>query len=95
MFLGPSACRVRFQAQFRLEGAIERLTLTLTGSGRLDRPDLCRFERVGLGRHLTAVARRGVEVLKRDGVRAIWSALNYLWRLTRPGSIVITLPSKE
>ena len=86
----PAFARNHFQAQFRLQGAIERLTLTLTGSGHLGQPDLCRFDRVGLIGHAMAVARRGVEVVRRDGVRAIWSALNYLWRLTRPGSIVIS-----
>lgn len=86
----PAFARNHFQAQFRLHGAIERLTLTLTGSGRLARPDLCRFERVGVAGHVSAVARRGVEVFRRDGVRAVRSALNYLWRLTRPGSIVIS-----
>ena len=85
----PALARNHFHAQFRLHGAVERLTLTVTGSGRLT-PDLCRFERVGLIDQLAAVARRGVEVFKRDGVRAVWSALNYLWRLTRPGPIVIS-----
>jgi O-antigen biosynthesis protein len=85
----PALARNHFLAQFRLDGAIERLALTVTGSGRLARPEL-RFARVGLTGHFGAVARRGVEVFKRDGVRAVWSAMNYLWRLTRPGSMVIS-----
>jgi GT2 family glycosyltransferase len=85
----PALARNHFLAQFRLHGAIERLTLTVTGSGRLERPEL-RFARVGLGGHVAAVAHRGLEVIRRDGVRAVWSAMSYLWRLTRPGSIVIS-----
>lgn len=85
----PAIARNHFLAQFRLDGAIERLTLTVTGSGRLERPGL-RFARVGLIGHFAAVARRGVEVFRRDGVRVVWSVMNYLWRLTRPGSIVIS-----
>jgi GT2 family glycosyltransferase len=86
----PALAHNHFLAQFRLSGAIERLTLTITGSGRLARPDLCRFERVGRIGHFAAVARRGLEIVRRDGLRAVWSAMSYLWRLTRPGSIVIS-----
>lgn len=86
----PALARHHFLAQFRLNGAVERLTLTVTGSGRLAQPELLRFARVGWLGHLTAVGRRGVEIVRRDGLRAVWSALNYLWRLTRPGSIVIS-----
>jgi O-antigen biosynthesis protein len=85
----PALARNHFLAQFRLHGAIKRLTLTITGSGRLADPGL-RFERVGATGHFATIARRGLEVIKRDGVRAVWSAMNYLWRLTRPGSIVVS-----
>ena len=86
----PALARNHFLAQFRLSGPIERVRLTVTGSGRLAQPDLCRFERVGRIGHFAAVARRGLEIVRRDGVRAVWSAMSYLWRLTRPGSIVIS-----
>ena len=86
----PARARNHFVAQFRLHGAIARLTLTITGSGRLAQPDLARFARIGMTGHLAAVARRGVEIIRRDGFGAVWSALNYLWRLTRPGAIVIS-----
>lgn len=85
----PALARNHFLAQFRLDGSIERMILTVTGSGLLAQPEL-RFARVGATGHFAAVARRGVEVIKRDGVRAVWSAASYLWRLTRPGSIVIS-----
>jgi GT2 family glycosyltransferase len=86
----PALARNHFLAQFRLHGTIERLTLTITGSGRLAEPARLRFARVGWAGHLAAVGQRGVEIVRRDGLRAVWSALNYLWRLTRPGSIVIS-----
>jgi GT2 family glycosyltransferase len=85
----PARARNHFVAQFRLGGGIERLTLRLTGSGRLDAPRL-RFRQIGLGGHLAAVVRRGREIIRRDGARAVWSGLNYLWRLSRPGAIVIS-----
>jgi GT2 family glycosyltransferase len=85
----PALARNHFLAQFRLDGTIERLILSVTGSGLLAQPEL-RFARVGATGHFAAVARRGVEVIKRDGVRAVWSAASYLWRLTRPGSIVMS-----
>jgi len=85
----PALARNHFLAQFRLHGAIERLTLIVTGSGRLAQPEL-RFARVGVGGHVAAIAQRGLEVIRRDGFRAVWSAMSYLWRLTRPGSIVIS-----
>ena len=53
----PVFARNHFLAHFRLEGALERLTLIVTGSGRLAEPMLCRFERVGLGGQLKAAAR--------------------------------------
>jgi O-antigen biosynthesis protein len=85
----PALARNHFLAQFRLRGAVERLILIVTGSGRLAQPEL-RFARVGLAAHVAAVARRGLEITKRDGVRVVWSAMSYLWRLTRPGSIVMS-----
>jgi GT2 family glycosyltransferase len=86
----PLFARNRFLAHFRLEGALERLTLVITGSGRLTAPAVCRFERVGLRGQMAAAARRGVDVLRRDGIGVFASGLNYLWRLTRPGSIAIS-----
>lgn len=82
--------RNHFLAHFRLEGALDRLTLIVTGSGRLTEPILSRFERVGLRGQLTAAARRGIDIFRRDGIGVFASGLNYLWRLTRPGSIAIS-----
>ena len=39
------------------------------------------------------MARRGLHIFQRDGFGVVWSALNYAWRLTRPGSIVIAQSS--
>ena len=86
----PLFARNHFLAHFRLEGALERLTLIVTGSGRLTEPTLSRFERVGLRGQLAAAARRGVDIFRRDGLGVFASGLNYLWRLTRPGSIAIS-----
>jgi GT2 family glycosyltransferase len=86
----PVLARNHFLAHFRLEDALERLTLIVTGSGRLTSPTLCRFERVGLRGQLAAAARRGVDIFRRDGLGVFASGLNYLWRLTRPGSIAIS-----
>ena len=86
----PLLARNHFLAHLRLEGALERLTLIVTGSGRLTGPALSRFERVGLHGQLAAAARRGVDIFRRDGFGVFASGLNYLWRLTRPGSIAIS-----
>jgi GT2 family glycosyltransferase len=86
----PLFARNHFLAHFRLEGALERLTLLVTGSGRLTEPTVCRFERVGLRGQLAAAARRGVDIFRRDGLGVVASGVNYLWRLTRPGSIAIS-----
>lgn len=86
----PTLARNHLLAHFRLEGALERLTLIVTGSGRLTTPIACRFDRVGRRGQLAAAARRGVDIFRRDGLGVMWSGLNYLWRLTRPGSIAIS-----
>src|SRR5687767_1313895 len=86
----PLFARNHFLAHLRLDGALERLTLIVTGSGRLTEPALCRFERVGWFGQLAAAARRGVDIFRRDGLGVFASGLNYLWRLTRPGSIAIS-----
>jgi GT2 family glycosyltransferase len=77
-------------AHFRLEGALQRLTLVITGSGRLTEPTVCRFEHVGLRGQVAAAAWRGIDIFRRDGLSVLASGLNYLWRLTRPGSIAIS-----
>jgi O-antigen biosynthesis protein len=86
----PLFARNHFRAHVRLEGALQRLTLIVTGSGRLTEPAVCRFERVGLRGQLAAAARRGIDIFRRDGLGVLASGLNYLWRLTRPGSIAIS-----
>jgi len=86
----PVLARNHFLAHFRLESALERLTLIVTGSGRLTAPTLSRFARVGWRGQLAAAARRGVDIFRRDGFGVFASGLNYLWRLTRPGSIAIS-----
>src|SRR5947209_19560586 len=86
----PLFGRNHFLVHFRLEGALERLTLLVTGSGRLTEPTLSRFERVGLRGQLAAATRRGIDIVRRDGLGVFASGLNYLWRLTRPGSIAIS-----
>ena len=77
-------------AHFRLENALQQLTLIVAGSGRLNEPTLCRFTRVRMGGQLAAAARRGVDIFRRNGFGVVLSGLNYLWRLTRPGSIAIS-----
>jgi GT2 family glycosyltransferase len=86
----PTLDRNRFHGHFRLESGLKALTLVVTGSGRLDAPTQCRFERVGLRRQLAAAARRGVDIFRRDGFGVIYSGFDYLWRLTRPGSIAVS-----
>jgi GT2 family glycosyltransferase len=86
----PVLARNHFLAHFRLEDALQTLTLFLSGSGRLMEPFLCRFKRIGLHGQRAAAARRGVDIFRRDGFGVVWSGLNYLWRLTRPGSIAIS-----
>jgi GT2 family glycosyltransferase len=85
----PVLARNHFLAHFRLEQALESLTLMVAGSGRLTAPDPCRFERVGLRGQLVAAARRGVDIFRRDGFGVVASATSYLWRVTRPGSIAL------
>ena len=86
----PVLARNHFVAQFRLEDALTGLMLVVSGSGRIAEPATSRFERVGLTGQLTTAAKRGVEVFRRDGLGVFRSAINYVWRLTRPGSIAIS-----
>src|SRR5947209_11290456 len=64
----PLFARNHFLAHFRLEGALQRLTLIIAGSGTLTEPALCCFERIGLRGQLGAAARRGIDIFRRDGV---------------------------
>ena len=86
----PVVARNHFLAHVRLENTLRRMTLIITGSGRLSAPALCRFARIGMGGQLAAAARRGVDIFRRDGFAVLLSGLNYLWRLTRPGSIAVS-----
>ena len=86
----PVIARNQFVAHVRLEKALQRLTVIVAGSGRLNAPALCRFAPVGMGGQLAAAARRGVDIFRRDGFGVMLSGLNYLWRLTRPGSIAVS-----
>jgi GT2 family glycosyltransferase len=85
----PVVARNHFLAHFRLDRALTEVTLIVTGSGELTARS-CRFARVGVGGQLAAAARRGMEIFRRDGFGVFRSGLNYLWRLTRPGSIAIS-----
>jgi len=86
----PVFARNHFLAHFRLEEALDELTLIVTGSGRLNAPRAARFEQVGLRGQLATAARRGIEIMRRDGLRVVASGVSYLWRLTRPGSIAFS-----
>src|SRR6185503_16238486 len=85
----PLLARNEFLAHLRLENSLERLVLTLSGSGRLDEPSACRFERVGWARQLTAVAGRARDIYRRDGLGVVASALSYLSRVARRDPIAI------
>jgi O-antigen biosynthesis protein len=95
----PMLARNHGLAHLRLEDGLQDLTLIITGSGRLGAPTLCRFERVGLGGQIAAAARRGRDIFARDGFGVLWSGVNYLWRLMRPGAISLpqggALPAGE
>ena len=86
----PVIARNQFIAHFRLEKALQRLTLIIAGSGRLSAPTRCRFTRIGMAAQFVAAAQRGIDIFRRDGFGVVLSGLNYLWRLTRPGSIAIS-----
>jgi GT2 family glycosyltransferase len=89
----PALARNHFLTQFRLDGTLEQMTLQVTGSGRIAQPMLFRFGRVGLIGQITAAAWRGIDIVRRDGFGVVYSAASYFWRLTRPGSIVISRSS--
>ena len=86
----PVIARNHFLAHVRLEQELQRLTLIVTGSGMLDAPTTCRFATIGMGGQIAAAARRGIEIFRRDGFGVVASGVNYLWRLTRPGSIAVS-----
>ena len=86
----PLAARNHFLAHLRLEGAVEQIALTVTGSGRLTEPTLLRFERVGWPQQVAAAARRGREIFRRDGWGVVASGLNYLWRRARGSPIALS-----
>ncbi|MEA2879121.1 MAG: hypothetical protein QOF14_4317 [Hyphomicrobiales bacterium] len=86
----PLIARNHFLTHLRFEGALKELTLIVNGSGRLTEPTLSRFERVGWIGQLTAAARRGHEIVRRDGIGVVASGVNYLWRLARGSSIALS-----
>ena len=86
----PTPGRNHVLAHFRLDGTLKQLTLTITGSGRLAQPIVCRFERMSVHGQFFAATRRGLEIIRRDGVHAAKSAASYFWRLSRPGAIVLS-----
>lgn len=85
----PMVARNEFLAHLRLEGSLERLMVTLSGCGRLGEPSVCRFERVGWARQLTAVAGRAREIYRRDGLGVVASAVSYLSRVARRDPIAL------
>ena len=85
----PMLARNEFLAHLRLEGSLERLTLILSGSGRLANPSACRFERVGWGKQLEAVVGRARDIYRREGLGVFASALSYLSRVVRRDPIAI------
>lgn len=82
----PLVARNHCRAHLRLQAGLESLRLIITGSGQLT-PAVCRFARVGPATQIAAAARRGRDIFRRDGFGVLWSGLNYLWRLMRPGAI--------
>ena len=86
----PTPGRNHVLAHFRLDGTLRQLTLTITGSGRLAQPISFRFERMSAHGQFFAATRRGLEIIKRDGLGAAKSAASYFWRLSRPGAIVLS-----
>lgn len=85
----PMLARNEFLAHLWLEGSLERLTLFLSGSGRLTNPSACRFERVGWMTQLTAMAGRARDIYRREGLGVVLSALSYLSRVVRRDPIAI------
>lgn len=85
----PMLARNEFLAHLRLEDSLERLTLILSGSGRLAEPSGCRFERVGWSRQIGAIAARARDIYRREGFGVLASALSYLSRVARRDSIAL------
>jgi len=86
----PSLARNEFLAHLRLEDSLERLTLIISGSGRIAQPNVCRFERIGWSRQAAAVGGRAREIYRREGFGVFFSALSYLSRRLRRDSIAIS-----
>lgn len=85
----PMLARNEFLAHLRLEGSLEHLTLTLSGSGRLTEPSVCRFERVGWSKQVRAIVGRARDIYRREGLGVFLSALSYLSRVVRRDSIAL------
>jgi GT2 family glycosyltransferase len=85
----PMLARNDFLAHLRLEDSLERLTLILSGSGRLTEPSVCRFERVEWSRQIGAIAARARDIYRREGLGVLASALSYLSRVARRDSIAL------
>lgn len=85
----PMLARNEFLAHLRLEDSMERLTLVLSGSGRLADPSVCRFERIGWSKQITAIAGRARDIYRREGFGVVLSALSYLSRVARRDSIAL------
>ena len=85
----PVLARNQFLAHLRLEDSLERLTLIVSGSGRLTQPNICRFERVGWSGQIGAIAVRARDIYRREGLGVFRSALSYLSRVVRGDSMAI------
>jgi len=85
----PMLARNEFLAHLRLADPLERLTLMINGSGHIAAPRACRFEHIGWSKQVAAVFGRARDIYQREGFGVVFSALSYLSRLARRGSITI------
>jgi O-antigen biosynthesis protein len=85
----PASERNVFAAVLRLAHVLERITLFVSGSGYLTRIEEASFQRLGFLSATTGIATRAWQVMRRDGFRAVRSAMNFAVRFTRPEVIAI------
>jgi len=82
--------RNHFIGHFSIDRPFDRVTLIVTGSGVLEALAFRRFAPVHASEHLKLAARRGLQILRRDGLGVFRAGFNYLRRLAGSGGVAVS-----
>jgi GT2 family glycosyltransferase len=90
----PAIDRNQFESTFRIDPGLERITIHLQGSARLEWTSV-EFTRVGSMAWLRTLGQRAIDVFSREGPKAFArkfaaNAVRFAFYLTSPGTLVVT-----